>query len=135
MSYFNHSASLEIQRWGKGILGDHVIITEWNTFYFDHSENRTETADKIIDKLFRAAKKEDIEITVRENEYHDITRRIYVELGSDFRRYGIAKVGICDADGRFDDTQAMDAATAKSEIKSILFAIASKVALEEMEIA
>lgn len=126
MTKFNHHVAVKVNRWGKGLLGDVVQIEEYEHIYFGQ-DDRMEDAYKLIDKLFRAGKREYIAISIYETgENVDTVRRLFVRLDYAFRHYGVADVAVCDSHGCYDSLMQMDAKSAKSEVYQILDDVAMK---------
>lgn len=126
MTIFNHHVSVSAQYWGKGLLGEGVLVEEYTHIYFS-PEDPIENAYKLIDKLLKAGKKQDLKITIREcGERIDPVRRLFIDLDLGFREYGVASVGICDRTGRFDDYTKMDAKAVRAEIISVIDQVAAE---------
>ena len=125
MEKFNHYVAIKVDRWGKGLLGDHVQIGEYDHLYFGDGEN-IEDHYKLIDKLFRAGKREPIEISLYEASSAKLTRRLFIRLNTEFRQCGTADVAYCDASGYFDHLTPTSAKDAKEAAYSVIDDVAIK---------
>lgn len=124
MEKFAHYVAIKVNRWGKGLLGDSVQIEEYDHIYFDEP-GCVESAYKLLDKLLRAGKREDITISLYESgERVDTVRRLFVRLDAGYRLYGVVDVGLCDDHGCFDCLRQMDRATTKSEMMTVIDSVA-----------
>jgi len=126
MTQFNHYVAVKVDRWGKGLIGDHVQIEEYDHLYFDDPES-VPNAYKLIDKLIKAGKREDITINLYESGQNvDTVRRLFVQMDYSFRAYGVAEVGRCDDHGCFDFRQPMDANALRQEMRYIIGVVAEE---------
>lgn len=125
MEKFNHYVAIKVDRWGKGLLGENVQIEEYDHMYFGDGEN-IDDHYKLIDKLFRAGKREYIAISLYEAGGGESTRRLFIRLDAGLRQYGTADVAYCDRSGCFDHLTTMSAKCAKEAAYSIIDDVAIK---------
>lgn len=132
MTEFKHFVAIKVNKWGKGLLGEHVQIEEYDHLYFGSAEEIAANY-KVIDKLIRAGKRENIEISLYEagEDFGDQLRRLFVRLDHNFREYGTAEVGECDFRGCFDTRVHMDAKTVRFAMYSVLDEVAMKLGRSE----
>lgn len=126
MKELMYYVGIRVNRNGKGLLGDDVMIEEYDHIYFGH-DHPIEQAYKLIDKLLKAGKRERVEITLKEHCDHNYevesVRRLYIELGYEYKHYGVANVGICDSTGCFDRTIPMDTNAVRNKVKELFDAV------------
>lgn len=127
MEKFNHYVAIKVNRWGKGLLGENVQIEEYDHLYFGDGEN-IEDHYKLIDRLFRAGKREDVTISLYEagEAFGESTRRLFIRLDAGLRQYGTADVAYCDRHGCFDRLTPMSAKCAKEAAYSAIDDVAIK---------
>jgi len=126
MTIFNHYVAIKVERKGRGLLGDNVQIEEYDHIYF-RDDNSVRDAYKLIDKLIKAGKREDITISLYESGQNvDTVRRLFVQMDYGFRAYGVAEVGCCDDHGCFDYRQPMDADSVRKEMRMLIDIIADE---------
>ena len=126
MTIFNHYLAIKVNRNGRGLLGDSVQIEEYDHLYFEDAES-VSNAYKLIDKLIKAAKREDITISLYESGKDvETVRRLFIQFDYGFRAYGVAEVGRCDDHGCFDYRQPMDADSVRKEIRILIDIIADE---------
>lgn len=129
MTKFNRYVAIKVNRWGKGLLGDHIQLEEYDHFYFGepdyaNPEDTVEHAYKVIDKLLKAGKREDITISLYESGQNvDTVRRLFVQMDYSYRAYGVAQVGRCNDRGCFDYRQPMDINAIRAEMRLVIDAV------------